>query len=208
MTSIIWLLLLCLIGKLFCPMFLFCHSLFKGFWKIASGKFILRRSTLSHLQVHQWMMHSTLTGISMHTFWSCRQSRTQQPEPKRAIICSCADEWIFQSSSYHDLQSKEFFCCNWNLQWESSHQDEFTGALGSINQSAWIHESIKSIYQDDGPLSGCQTLTPNVLLCHLHQAETVAWNMFNWEHSNCSSRASHEDVPGLAQCFFRLVEAM
>ncbi len=77
-------------------------------------------------------------------------------------------------------------------------------ALGHSNQTNWICLKIMALFSPGGPLRRFSSVTPNVLMRHLREAESVANACYQTQHSNDRLGASQEVIPQWAVEFFDL----
>ncbi len=81
------------------------------------------------------------------------------------------------------------------------------GTLGHNNWTVWYQDNIEAIFQSDGPLGMYNPISPLVLLHHFALASNQAREVYDQQHSNHQTGATHKDVPPWIQSFFHSFEA-
>ena len=90
------------------------------------------------------------------------------------------------------------------LQLASAEPGGMYAALGQNNRTIWIGSKIDALFRADGPLGSFVSVSTQVLMRHLKEAETAAKVFYRRHHSNDQSGASQEDIPEWAEKFFPL----
>jgi hypothetical protein len=88
------------------------------------------------------------------------------------------------------------------LQLSDAHPSRPVGTLGHNNRTTWFQDNINAIFQANGPLGMFNQVSPLVLLHHFSLVSNQARELYDHQHSNNQSGATHKDVPPWVQNFF------
>ena len=93
------------------------------------------------------------------------------------------------------------------IQTASAHQDGIIAALGSGSRTAWITANIHSLFRGDGALRGFRQLSVPILMRRLREAQLFTRRIYDGDHSNDQTGASHEEIPPWVRAWFQFFEA-
>jgi hypothetical protein len=78
---------------------------------------------------------------------------------------------------------------------KGTQQNWVHAAFGRSNRTNWICTKITALFSPGGTLGRFSSVTPNVLMWHLREAESVAKAHYQTQHSNDRLVASQEVIP-------------